>query len=69
LLGSLLEFNCSLGTNVVGGEEVVGPLSEGGEDGNILSLEGGFLSGEGVWCIVADGLSEWGLLVSREESV
>jgi hypothetical protein len=51
LLGGLLEFNSSLGSNVGGGEEVVGPLSESGEDGDILSLEGGSLSGESVWCV------------------
>ena len=69
LFAGFLEINSSVGSNVAGGEEVVGPLSEGGEDSNILSLEGGSLSGESVWGIVVGGLSERGLSVGGEESV
>jgi len=69
LLGSLLELDALVGSDVGGGEVVVGPLSEGGEDGDVLSLEGGLLSGEGVGGVVAGGLSEGGELISGEKSV
>ena len=69
LLGSFLEVHNSVSSNVVGLEEVVGPFSEGLEDGGVLSLDGGSLSGEGVWGILRDGLSEWGLLISGEKSI
>lgn len=68
-LGSFLELGGSITSDVGAREEVVGPLSEGSEDGVVLSLDGGSLSREGVWGIWGDGLSEWGLLVGGEQSV
>ena len=49
LLGGLVKINAL--PAVVVGEELVGPLSEGTEDGGILSLDGGSLSREGIWGI------------------
>lgn len=68
-LTGLLEVSGSISSGIGAGEEVVGPLSEGGEDGNILSFDGGFLSRESVWCIGSLVVSEWGLLIGGEEGV
>lgn len=59
--------NLTVLNNVGGVEEGSGPFLEGLLDGNILSLEGGSLSGEGVWSISLDWLSEWGSLVGGVE--
>ena len=64
LLGSFLEVADVVTSDVGGGEEGGGPLLEGVLDGNILSLEGGSLSGEGVRCVGGDGLSKRGGLIS-----
>lgn len=66
VLGSL-ELNGAISANVGRLEEVVGPLLEGLLDGNILSLEGGSLSREGVWGLVSDGLAERRQLVGGVE--
>ena len=50
-------------------EEVAGPLSEGGEDGGVLSLDGGSLAGEGIGRVRSDGQGDRGLLVGGEQSV
>lgn len=68
-LGSLLELGGSVTANVGALEEVACPLSEGSEDGVVLSLDGGSLAREGVWSIWSNGLSEWGLLICGEESI
>ena len=69
LLGSLLEWgDLAISENVGGGEESGGPLLESLLDGNILSLESGSLSREGVWGISVDSLTEWGMLVGGVES-
>jgi hypothetical protein len=69
LFGGFVEIDRFLSSNGSWGENVVGPFSEGSENGNILSFDGGFLSWECVWCIGWHGGSEWGCLVGGEESV
>ena len=69
LLRGLLEVNNSVSTDVIGLEELVSPLSEGTNDGGVLLLNGGSLSGESVWLVSSNVLSEWVGLIGGEKSV
>jgi len=69
LLGGFLEFANSVTTNIGALEETAGPLSEGGKNSSVLLLNGGSLSRESIWRVVGNGLSKWGLFVSREKSI